>query len=423
MLISRGEVEKILAVALSNINSKLRAKEKFTDKLKERGFATGEAMTILSGHNPLIQITDDLIYLLVMICYDIVQESSLKFKLTPERSLTEKEIEIAKSIMVERKNDSIYPITIENVNFDMDDDYSTVFTIEMLSKYFDNRLIKYNAETQRPLMSKWYNNQEVKEVFINDKNRKAIEKNIIEGKQVPNYITLNILANGEDDFTYNSEKRTLTINSGDINLLDGFHRTLAARNVFCKNPSVKFNFKIRIVHWELEKAMAFIHQESLGTQLDPLARKSYDVYNEVNQVVNKLNENPKSILRNKITTDISNILNSKALVMFDVVFDSIDQLFKVKNSKDVITVGNHIRSVLNLIADNNIDIVENPIDPKTFATYMVIASECYGREDWEDYVIETLERIDLSQIETFEFKKINKPLMKHIKNYILESEV
>jgi hypothetical protein len=423
MFISREKVERIVAMALSEINGKRKNKEVFTNKMKERGFSTGEAISILTGQNPLIQITDELLYLLVYICHGVVKSEDIQQKLTPDRILTDKEIEIAKQIKMERKSDSIYPVVIENVNLDMEDDFSTIFTIEKLSEYFDNRLIKYNSETQRPLISKWYNNQEVKEVFVNDKNRKAIERNILEGKQVSNYITLNILANGEEDFSYNSDKRTLTIYSGEIDLLDGFHRTLAGRNAFHRDPSVKFNYKIRVVHWDVEKAKAFIHQESLGTQLDPLAKKTYDVYNEVNQVVHKLNENPKSIFRNKITTEKSKLDNGNALIMFDLVFDCIDHLFKVKNNKDVIVVSNYIQNVMSSIVFNDINILDQVIDPRLFITYMIIASLNFGKEEWEESVFMQVSKIDKSYIESLEFKKLNKTFINKIKQYITEGQV
>lgn len=420
MLIQRRNVEKILALALNDINTNSVAKKGFIKTIKDKGFTTGEAKSMLSGNNPLIQMTDELIYLLVIACNENTTDASIKYKLDPTKILTEKEIDIVKNIKVKRKSDSIFPITFENVNFDMEDDYSTVLTIERLSELFDNRVIKYNTATQRPLISKWYQGEEVKDVFVNAKNRKAIEKNIESGKQVPNYITLNILENGLESFEYNSDKRTLTITQGEIDLLDGFHRTLAARNVFQKNPSIQFAFKIRIVHWDVSKAKAFIHQETLGTQLDPLARKTYDVYNDVNKVVNKLNESPKSFLRNKIAKDVSNYNSSDSIIMFDVVFDTIKNLFNVNDNKDVIMVSNHITNVLEGVIGYNINAFDKKLDERDFILYMLLAKQTFGKEnsEVENFVSEVLSNIDIKAIRSIEYRKVSNLVINNIKSEI-----
>jgi hypothetical protein len=424
MLIKKEILLKELAVVLKSVNAKRNMKNKVVDRFKEHGFMAGEITAIITGTNPLVQLTDEILYLLVWVLYSTVDDSSLQDRINPEKVLTDKEIAIAKNIKVDRQKDSIYPWVIENVNFDMEDDYSTVFSISKTSDLFDNRIIKYNFETQRPLISKWYNNQEVKEVFINHKNRIAIEKNIATGKQVSNYITLNILANGDENFEYDPIKRTLTIYEGtEVDILDGFHRVVSGRNAYHKDPTIKFNFKVRIVHWDVEKAKAFIHQETLGTQLDPLARKSYDVYNEVNQVVNKLNENPRSNLRGKITTEKSAIDTGKALIMFDVMFDSINQMFEVKNNHDVSVFSNYFVKGLNLITDNNPDLLASPIDNRLLVTYMATLKKYFNDEDWQEKLINTIDKIDVNDLQSIPYKTVNKTFINKVVEYVDSREV
>jgi hypothetical protein len=289
-----------------------------------------------------------------------------------------------------------------------------VFGLAKLSEFFDNRIIKYNPETQRPLISKFYSGAEVKEIFINDKNRKAIEQNIVEDKQIPDEITFNVLSTGEEDIDYDPIKRTLTINSGEFDCCDGWHRTIAGRNAYKRKQHSNFYYKVRIVNWDIDKAKAFIHQKSLGSQLDPLARKSYDVYNPVNQVVTKLNENPKWNLCGKITTNQRDINNKKALIIFNILFDSISQLFKVETNSDIVKISNYVKDGINLISENNIEILETKQEDQLWVAYIAILAKYHSNEHWKVNVMKDVDQLNLSGLLEIPYKTINKVFIKKV---------
>jgi hypothetical protein len=400
-------------------------KNKVIDQFKERGFMTGEITAIITGTNRLEQLTDELLYLLVWVLYSTVDDAILQDRINPEKVLTDKEIAIAKNIKVDRKKDSIYPIMFNNIHKDVEDDYSGIITLEELVDLFDKRIIKYNPETQRPLVSKLYHDQEIKDIFLNKKNVKEIEEKILTGKQIPDEITFNLAATGEEEFDFNNLKNELKINEGDIFCINGWHRITGGRNAFKKDPAKcsSFYFKLRIVHWDVEKAKAYVYQESLGTKLDILASKSYDVYNEVNQVVGKLNENPKSCLRGKITSDTSIFESGKALVMFNVIFDSINQMFEVKNNHDVSVFSNYFIKGLNLITDNNPDLLANPIDDRLLVTYMATLKKYFNDEDWQEKLINTIDKIDVNDLQSIPYKTVNKTFINKVIEYVDSREV
>jgi hypothetical protein len=414
MLISRDKVEKEVRLVLQHYNAIRKLKDKIISKFEQRGFLYGEINSIFSSAS-LMQVSDDLFYLLIVILYNTIDDESLKVGINPDKILTQIEKDIAANLTVDRTKDSIYPIIIENVNIDAEGDYSTTISLEMLSEFFDKRIIKYNPETQRPLISKAYGG---KEIFLNEKNCREIEENIVRDRQIPDEITFNILATGEEKFEYDHNKKRLIIYEGAFDCSDGWHRTVSGRNAFKRKPTSKFYYKLRITNWDIDKTKAYIYQKSLGSQLDPLAKKSYNIYNSANQVVSKLNENHKFNLNGKITTDKTEIEKGNALVMFDVLFDTIQHVFDIKDNKEVVMVSNYLKDGINLISEDDVDLLDKPQIDQLWVAYIVALSKYYNAEDWKNKTMETIDKLNINALQSIEYKKINKAFINRVNEYI-----
>lgn len=425
MLINRRNVEKELSIVLKWVNAKRKIKDVIVGRFQERGFLNGEAIAIITGTNPLSQLTDEVIYLLVWILYHNIDNDELKSRIVPEKILTEKEFNIAKTMRINRKTDSIYPIIFRNIHQDADDDYSGIITLQQLSELFDNRIIKYNPETQRPLVSKLYHNQEVKEIFLNKRNTKEIEEKILSGKQIPDEITFNIAAVGNEDFEFISSRNELKMNDGDLFCINGWHRITGGRNAFKKDPEKcgNFYYKLRIVHWDIDKAKAYVYQESLGTRLDLLATKSYNVYDEINQVITKLNENPKSCLQGKITTDKSKLESGKAVILFNVLFDIISHLFNIKNNQDVSSTSNYLRDAFNLISDDMPGLLKKQLDDRFLTAYLILMKRYQNDENWKNNLMQSIDKLNGIDLQSVYYTKVGKNFITEIEKYIIEKGV
>jgi hypothetical protein len=410
MMLARNKVEKHIRAILQHYNGTRKVKGELIEQFKKRGFLAGEINSIFSGTNPVEQLTDEMLGLFVWELYNGSIDKGYKHNINPEKVLSNVEIEKIKMLKVDRKEKSMYPLTIVNVNEDMTQDYSTVFTNEMIVKLFDNRVFKYNYETQRPLISKFYGDQEVKEIYLNKKNREEMVRNILEGNQIPDEITLNLLETGDEKFNYNIGNRDLTILSGYLDVIDGWHRIMATRDAYHKDPSVPFSLKVRIVHWDIDKAKAFIRQKSMGTPLSILAKKSYDVYNQINQVIDKLNTNSKSNLRGMIGT------TSKSLIKHELFFDTCNVLFKVEDNSDIVTLSNHLKGFFNAISDNNPDLLKHSQDDIMWVTYLIVAAKHLGNE--LDEATNEAENLNFDEIKQVPFKKANKIAIKKIEEII-----
>lgn len=419
MLIKRSKLEDELKIVLKYVNAKRNLKSKVIDGFKSHGFMSGEASAIISGTNPLLQLADEILYLLVWISYFLLDDEELKARIDPTKILTEKEIGIVKNLKVDRKSDNIYPIVFNNIHKDVADDYSGIIMLSELSELFDNRVIKYNPETQRPLVSKLYCGEEIKEIYLNKKNLKEIKQRILDGKQIADEIIFNVAATGEEEFEHNETTRELKVLSGDVFCISGWHRITSGRDAFKTNPSKcsQFYYKLRIVHWEAEKARAYVFQEASGTKFNILEHKEYDVSSEVHQVVSRLNENPKSNFRGKITVDNDGLIN------FNTMFNIISHLFKIEDNKDVVVISNYIRDGLNLITDENTDLLNKTIDEKLIIAYMVLLHDLYKSEDWQEQLLFRINTIKVSELEEMPYKKVNKRFIDKITEYVRSKEV
>ena len=419
MKTNRGTCEKKLKPILYQYNAKRVIKQQIIDKFKEHGIFPGDVSDIFSQNTPIETLSTNILCLLTKYLYEETKEESINYN----EFFTEFEINQAVNYKEEKKEEGLYPIIFENVIQDAAGDFSTTLPIARNAELINNRIFKYNPETQRPLISKFYSGKELKEIDLNKRSREAITRNIVNGTQIPNTVTINLLQTGEENFEYNAKSQTLTIYSGEIDMIDGYHRILSAWFAYNEKPSLEFYYKLRIVNWDVEKAKAFIFQETLGNKIDPTKAKSYNVNNPYNVIVNKLNENPKSNIRGKITNDKMDITNNKALIMFNVIFDAIQHMFEVKDNSQIVEVSNYLKDGINLIIDNNVDILKAPQEDILWVAYICILKRYYNKDDWQGKGLSLVEKINIEELKQIPFRSINKILINKIEKYLSEKEM
>jgi hypothetical protein len=418
MLVKREKIEKDVELILQIYNGRKKKKEEIIKKFEERGFLFGEINALFTGSNEVKYLSDEMLCLFVWILYHEIYEDTLKSSINPNKTLTPKEIELSENYIFDHKTNNIYPIVFENVNLNAEDDYSTVLYADQLANLINKGIIKYNAETQRPYVTHIYKGREVKRIDLNPENKKAIQKNIINGDQIPNTITLNIAG---DDFVYYSESKRLEINCF-INPLDGYHRLCSARDAFMINPNINFYLIIRIVHWDEERAKQFVYQESLGMRLNSQAQKSRNVINPANIIVTKLNENPRSNLRKRITFDKSSIDKGNYIIRFDVFFDCIKYLFTVNNT-NITEITNYIREGLNFFTDENPELLKEKQNDRLWIAYFIILSKYYRQEDWQTKIIDFVDNksplfIKSDELNYIQYKSVNGVVINKITTHI-----
>lgn len=410
------EHELNIVLDANAINKKIR--ESVAEKLKKHGITHGTVNDLFSRREliPLSTVSQPLLCLLTVALYE--SEAEEKYRIDPQKFFTDYEIEEAKSFVVPKEDVTKYPVIFSNVLKFEDDYYVTKITLAEIASLFKKMVIRYNPETQRPLISKAYGDKIVQEIDINKRSIQEIKQNILEGKQITDFIAFNVLqGNTPADIEYDEKNLQLFINSGDINLIDGFHRCLAGLYAYQENPNIDFSYGLVITNWDIDKALRFIHQSDLKNKLKPSFKKAINPNKLSNSIVKKINENSQSYLSGKITTDKHLISPNNKLIMFDVLSDVIDIEFQPKENIDVVKQGKFIMDGLNYIIEQKPELL-NETNEILWMTYIVLLKDVYEVDNWQNVLSEKLSKIERNRLESITYKSITKSTIKKIREII-----
>jgi hypothetical protein len=414
MKTNRGNAESVLLKLFSEYNTDKKLKKKLFDKMKTHGFFEGDINSWFSLIRPIQSESQVVLCLLSIYIHEITEES----KINPDKYFTEVEIEEARKYDIKNQIKNKYPVVFKNIRKIATDHYIGDLTIKEVVSLYDNGLISYNRETQREFKVKEFHNKIVEEININKASVMEIQQNILDGKFITNFITLNILQNGEEDFEYDERANTLTVNSGEIDILDGFHRSLAMIYALSEYPECNYITGVNITNFDIDKARRYIVQEDKKNKMSSKYVKSLSSDNYSNMIVNKLNEDSRSYVRGKITSN-SMLLKQNQFIDYNLLSDSIEYEFQPENTKDVISYYKRIVSTINYAVEEFPEILESGKSSYWWIGLIALIKHLGNNNK---LIIETLSKSDkdFSDIKTF-----NRANIKSISNYhksLFESE-
>lgn len=151
------------------------------------------------------------------------------------------------------------------------------------------QMINYNTNAQRVMEKKIKNGVASYRIAINKEAINEISESLNSNNFIPNTITLNIPDDTETDFVYNEKEKCLIIKKVPyFDILDGYHRYVAACNIKDKDDSFNYPIELRLVFFDEAKAKSFIFQEDQKTPMKRLDSLSMNMRNEAVQVCEKL---------------------------------------------------------------------------------------------------------------------------------------
>lgn len=163
------------------------------------------------------------------------------------------------------------------------------------------QLINYNVNSQRTMQRIIKGDKEIYKITLNQKAVTSIAESLRNGLFVPNTITFNIPEDINANFYYDSEERELVIKELDhFDILDAYHRYIAACKTSDDDDKFEFTWELRIVNFSEDKAKKFIWQEDQKTKMKKLDSESFNMDDAANIVVTRLNENPRCNLKGLI---------------------------------------------------------------------------------------------------------------------------
>jgi hypothetical protein len=431
-----GKDRDLLEKELAKIFVKYNLDNNVINKIKEefisRGVSSGEFLSIIDGKIQIETIPLNMLCLLTELFYKETTEQNIK----PETYFTEQEINTAKNFRRESEEQSKYPLVFENVMKIGDDHYVTYKTAQEVAGYYAKNLIVYNKQTQRNAKYSEYQDKIVEMISINKSSISDIAKDIVEGRQITNFITFNILQNGEENFEYDAKNKTLTVFEGEIDILDGFHRSMGILSAVQKEPNVKYITGINIVNWDIEKSRRFIVQEDKRNKINASHVKSLNPDRYENMIIKKLNESSSSDLKGKITTDNLFIRKHKALTTYDVINNTIQKEYKdIKTNRDASLIAEWLieffNELIGLYPTEFLTEIESTKETSfinnenMFAGYISLSKELQNVSNWRQKLQEVMSKIDFSVNNSkWESLKsateLNKRLLKNISNYFRE---
>jgi len=399
MRAEREKLEEKLNIVLEEIYRDKNIITKVTDELLSKGIFS--VKKILDKRVPLKVLDEKLLGLLTLEIYKHTQKELIK----PSLFFTETEIKESSVYELKSNNKSSngYPIVLKNVNKLYDDHYTTTLTIKELVELYRNTMIIYNYETQRNTRIK---SNGMEEINVNPISVEEIKNAILTGKFISNTVTLNLFQDGEDVFEYSDETNKIKIIAGELNIVDGFHRSLGMIAAYRENPNLDFITEIRFTNFNIDKARRLIVQEDKQNKIDKKYIKSLNTENLENIVVKRINESDESELQGKITTNAKLITLNKALVLQDIMSNAIKYNFEFKAKRDVDVVSKYLIEFFNeligiyhkefvdeLESYKKISVINNP---NIFAGYIALAKKIQNNKNWKEELETTMKKIDFS---------------------------
>lgn len=230
---------------------------------------------------------------------------------------------------------------------------------QMLMKFRAAQLINYNVNSQRTLTKVVSGDKEIYKITLNQKAVSEIKDSLEKRLFVPNTLTFNIPEDIESDFYYNNESMELVIKKiKHIDIIDGFHRYIAACRQSDEDQDFQFNWEMRIVNFSEDKAKNFIYQEDLKTRMKKIDSNSMNMNDAANIVVTKLNENSRCNLKGLIS-------RNEGLINFGEMSELIRYFFfknvtkKESGNLLIISIVKYLCECFNTLTEYNTNYIEH----------------------------------------------------------------
>lgn len=193
-----------------------------------------------------------------------------------------------------------FPLRFKAVQI-ADDHWISKIDFKTLMKLRAAQLINYNEETQRTMERIVRGNTEIYRIKVDKSAVYAIENSYKDGTYIPTPLTFNIPEDAEADYYYDEEKMELVIRKLDhFDINDGYHRYVAACKACDSDRNFNFTMELRIVGFPEYKAQHFIYQEDQKTKMPKIDSDTYNQNNLANQIVERLNHDPRCNLKGLI---------------------------------------------------------------------------------------------------------------------------
>ena len=405
---NREILENKLEIFISKYAKNREVRRMLMKDFKDKNILQGEVLDILSLRTPVSILSEMTLLIFTQALYNATKE----YALLPTKYFTAKEIEEGTNYYMDTPEIKQYPVIFKNPMFKINSDhYITYLTAQELEELYNRRVITYNTKTQRNLKQFHYRNNIIEKITINKTSVHDIGNKILNNSFIPNFITFNILQDGNEDFGIGNNN-TLIVNAGQINILDGFHRSVGILYALKQNKDIDFKIGVNITNFDTDKARRFIVQEDKKNKISKTYIKSLDADNLSQMIVHKINDNPSCLLKGRI----NNLNTNECLVKFDMLMTVIEYTFNPATVRDMVVMAQFIIDELNKIIEHNPSLLKpNSVNEIFWIGCILCIYKIYSGHT--KYDINTIIKI-LDEIEFENVKIFNKGYIKRLDNQI-----
>lgn len=400
----RERLEHEMRKTIIDINLSRKQQERVFNILTAKGFLPGDVQKIINGNKPI----DFMHEINLGVVAEALYKATDNALVDPENYYDDVELEKIKNFKLELKDDKLkYPITFNGLKRMSDDKWVGLISVQYFVQLHHSDIATYNFDTQRDPIYEKYQDTFIKRPNINPDSVAGITNAMIENNYFYDDITLNILADGREDFEFDETNGILKLYEGDLNLTDGAHREKGAEGALLRNPKLEGEFILILTNYDINKANDYIRQKDKRNAIDPVFLASRDTEDLHNSIVKRLNESSISDLKGKIVTDEFLLNEGFGLTSFNIMTETIKRLWEVKVRKDVNDISNYLidffNEIIGIYQDEFVENIKLNKDknfinhPNMFIYYLTIAKEIQNKENWRDLLLEILSNTDFSK--------------------------
>jgi DNA-sulfur modification-associated len=423
MKVNRSELEQVLLQKFEDIKSDSKFTEELKSELAKYNILAGDVQKIINQFTPIGELDDTLLFLITKSIHSLTTEN----RFNPETYFNEREIQVASRHREDLDERVKLPITIENVVYLNDQEFITALPIKTLVEWDNSQLIEYNPETQRNPKERMKRGKIVTLANVNKQSVKEIVEHILNKTYRSDTIILNLLADGRDKLTYDEKHARLTIESGEIDILDGFHRLNAFSQVINQlNPDEDLKIQVSIKNFTTKEAQAYVAQINTVNKMPNtyIQKLRADRYSDI--VAKELQK--ESELKNRVSP--THLLNHAVghLVSYKLLTEEIDEQFKINSKIEALNLANYLIVFFDYLIGS---FPEEFAKDKSGATvmskhymfigYLTLAKHMFENEVPARSVADVVAKIDLTEDNPFiqEVKDMNVPISnKKLKKFV-----
>lgn len=322
MLKPKQEVDSFLTQTINEKSFDKIAKDVATHMDQKHNIPTGIAMDYITTRNPMQESDEFFEYCMLEAIIENTQSSQQAFfkdRMLAYYSKIEQQTYKKKKLPVKELK---FPIKIPCFKV-ADDQWIGVTDVQFLMLLRQSQLIRYNENAQRVMKRIIRKDNSVSyTISINWSAVKEIEDCYRENRFIPNTWTLNIPFEVDAEYEFDETRDLLIFNTLQcLDIIDGYHRYLAACRVYDENPDFNLPIELRITSFSEDRARDFIAQEDHKTKMLKIDAMSMDKNTPGNFVVDQLNKvNPNmegKISRNNGIINYSQLASCFTRYYFD----------------------------------------------------------------------------------------------------------